>query len=612
MLIRNSIKQIIKTPVKTLLFFLLMILAAILSSLGSNLWRISSANIRAFEKVFTTIGTVEQKQTVLRKVEYWDSIDQANRFYYVAKYNDPIPVDVLNFEGANYIHEPEKRPFYGAYLPGYRLLPPNAFWSTSDVIIEFTVDEDCIPDHAVKINIKREIYSRYPINVPYFWFCDRYNPNPDKLYAGKTYIMAMGKSYTGTNSVEDRTVYTPADAIGSYQYTEDGELLPDDTRDILYEEVTEGFYETEHGKRWLNLAESYDRPYATVPVTATNSTKLLIPFYDGTTYISHGEDISEEEYANGDKVCLISGSFAKNNNLKVGDKITLPLYYANYRSSAGRAYGSGEVWAGFSMLNAKGEPYPVFFEAEYTIVGLYVTLGGGNISGYRMAANEIIIPTKSIDKSDKDNIVAYGPMMGYATSFQIPNGTIEEYMDNFRKLGIDELEIKFYDKGYTELRAGLENIKGMSLFLLAAGLVATVLILVFFCNMFIAKQKKRTAIERSLGMSKGSCIRSMFYGILVITLIGSILGSILGFFLTDKAAEALRGNSYYDTTYTNSSVSNSSGADNDEEVESAKPDMALSMATGGIIVLVAVVLSLVVVTNNLRCEPLVLLSEKNE
>ena len=611
MLIRNSVKQILRTPVKTVLFFLLITFAAILSTLGSNLWRMSSANIKAFEEVFTTIGTVEQKQTILTKNEIWDSMQQTKMTYYYSEYNAPIPVSVLNFKGADYLYQPEKRPFYGAYLPGYQLLPPNVNWGLGEIIIEFTVNEDCIPDHPVKINVIKQIFSRYPINTPTLWFCDRYNPTPDKLYAGKTYIMAMVDTYDWFVETEISITYIPLDRVGSYQYTEEGTLVPDDTRSIICEEVTEGFYETEHGKRWLNLAECIDRPYHTVPVTATNSTKLLIPFYNGTTYVDQGEDISKEEYENGDKVCLVSNSFARYNNLKVGDKLTLPLYYANYRSSAGRAFGSSEVWADFNPLNAKGEPYSVFFEGEYTIVGLYQSIGGGNSSGYIMAANEIVIPAKSIDASDRNNIVAYGPMMGYTTSFQIPNGTIEEYRKNFQKLGIDELEIKFYDKGYTELRAGLEHIKGMSLLLLAAGLMATVLILVFFCNMFITKQKKRTAIERSLGMSKWSCTRSMIYGILLIVLIGSIIGSLAGFFLTDKAASVLNGSNYYDTTYTNGSVSKASEEES-TELEYAKPDLVLSMTTGGIIVILAMLLSYAVVTNNLKSEPLELLSEKGE
>ena len=422
----------------------------------------------------------------------------------------------------------------------------------------------------------------------------------------------MADSYNQVSDTEFDIIYYPLNILASYQYSEEGKLLPDDMRNILYEEVTDGFYETEHGKRWLKVAESLGRPYSTVPVTATNNTKLLIPFYNGTTYIDQGEDISKEEYANGEKVCLVSRSFARNNHLNVGDKLNLPLYYANYRASAGRAYGKSEAWAGYNMLNAEGEPYPVFFEAEYTIVGLYLTIGGGTSSGYSMASNEIVIPTKSIEASDKNNIVDYGPMMGYTTSFQIPNGSIEEYVKEFNKLGIDELELKFYDKGYTELRAGLDNIKGMSMLLLAAGILATILILVFFCNMFIAKQKKRTAIERSLGMSKWNCTHSMINGILLIVLIGSILGSLAGFLLTDRAASVLNGDTYYDTTYTNGSVSDAKGNEKGTELDYAKPDLALSVATGGVIIVLAVALSFAVVTNNLKCEPLELLSEKGE
>ena len=152
----------------------------------------------------------------------------------------------------------------------------------------------------------------------------------------------------------------------------------------------------------------------------------------------------------------------------------------------------------------------------------------------------------------------------------------------------------------------------MSIFLLAAGLLATVLILVFFCNMLIAKQKKRTAIERSLGMSKWSSTRSMLYGILLIALIGSIIGSLAGFFLTDKAADVISGSNYYDSTYTNGSIKIDTVDESEDGLEYAKPDMALSMVTGGLIVGLAAILSFAVVTNNLKYEPLELLSEKGE
>jgi hypothetical protein len=598
-----------RTPVKTILFLLLVTFAAALSTVGINLWQMSNSNMNDFEKVFTTIGTIEQKKSVLNKMEQWDAMEQTSRYYYGSKYNPPIPLSVLDFDGANYIQKTEKRPFYGAYLPDYQLFPPDRNGGRGVIIVEFTVNEDCVPDHKIEINIEKQIYTKYRFNTTTVWFCDRYNPNPDQLYAGKTYVMAMLETPYRTNDTSYGYVYTPIEMIGSWQYSEEGEVLPDEMQGILYEEVTEGFYETEHGKRWLNLVECMELPYHTIPVTATNSTNLLMPFYSGTSYIITGEDISEEEYAHGDKVCLVSNSFARINNLVVGDKIMLPLYYANYRDSAGGAYRTSEVWAGFNMLNAKGEPYPVFYEAEYTIVGLVMTVGGGS-SGYTMAKNEVIIPTKSIQASDKDNIVAYGPMMGYTTSFQIPNGSMKEYKEAFQKLGLDELELRLYDKGYTELRAGLDNIRSMAFILLAAGVIATVLILVFFCNLFITKQKKRTAIERSLGMSKWKCTQSMISGILLIVLFGSLIGSLMGYLLTSTMANVVSGSSSYDLTYTIGSVRNSVGGET--VAEYAYPAFSFSAITCAIIILFAFMLALAVIANNLRYEPLELLSEKTE
>lgn len=244
MLIRNSIKQLMRTPVKTILFLLLITFAAILSTVGSNLWQMSASNMKAFEAVFTTIGTVEQKKTLMKKMELWDAITQTSNYYYREAFSDPIPLTVLDFEGADYIYEPEKRPFYGAYLPDYQLRPPNTNVGLDIIIIEFTVDEDCVPDHQVEINIGKQVFTRYQINSPKEWFIDRSNPNPEKLYKGKKYIMAMMETPYRTSDTTFRSVFTPVEMIESTQYSKEGELLSDDMRGVLYEEVTDGFYES--------------------------------------------------------------------------------------------------------------------------------------------------------------------------------------------------------------------------------------------------------------------------------------------------------------------------------------------------------------------------------
>ena len=106
-----------------------------------------------------------------------------------------------------------------------------------------------------------------------------------------------------------------------------------------------------------------------MPVLPTNGTHLLLPFYNGLANITEGEDITPEEYANGERVCLVSENFAKMNGIAVGDALSLPLYSANYQS-APRDWLS-EVnpdstmsglfgWFIGPSLDAKSEPYFVF------------------------------------------------------------------------------------------------------------------------------------------------------------------------------------------------------------------------------------------------------------
>ena len=101
-----------------------------------------------------------------------------------------------------------------------------------------------------------------------------------------------------------------------------------------------------------------------------------------------------------------------------------------------------------------------------------------------------------------ENIVEASPMRADNTSFQIPNGTIAKYMKGFQQLGYDDLKIRFYDNGYSDMQEGIENRKISSYTFLAGGVLMTVLVLLLFGYLFIGRQEQRTAIERCLGMTR--------------------------------------------------------------------------------------------------------------
>lgn len=637
----KSIKQMLRTPVCSALFLFLLILASSLLALGAGLYLLSVENNKRLENVFVTIGTVQQKPDTVHEREVWDAeLKSMQSRGTQPEYGSIVPVEKLYFEGANYIRPPVRRPYYGAYNPDWTVHKLD--WSVSFIaqmrealpVMELEPVEDCVPDHPVKMKIKKVLYGTKQDLDGWetLWFCDHYNPTPQPLYAGKTYIMslALKKGHAdfpklsieffpnsfGTTSREYRSPSRSDELyVVSTQYRANGERIPDQfPMDAPWDEVTEGFYDSPRGQRWLELAKAMYISEQTIPVIPTDSTELLMSFYNGNSNIIEGRDVTEEEYREGRRVCLINQEFATLNSLSAGDKLTLPLYYADYRDSAGRDFSPGDQLLGVAdhLLNAQGKHYEVFEKNEYTIVGIYSEINKVvRSTGYDMPANGVVIPAASVENSDENNILDYGPMTEYNTVFQIPNGTIAQFKAALEKQGIQNLEITFYDRGYTQIKEGLNHIKNIALALFIAGILIAVLILLFFCQIFIGKQKKRTAIERSLGMTKSKCTLSLLSGILIITLLGSAVGSAAGYRLTGNAMKQFSGEIQKETFRTDySNWANSADPELEVPIDASPAEPLVYILAGVFIVVLAAGIALVEIRSNLKSEPLKLLSQR--
>lgn len=625
-IIRSSLIRLVRTPVKTILFFLLLGFTVALVCAGGNLWKLCSDNLERFETIFTTIGTVEQRPERVEQEAEWFADLEDYRYFNCRVYGENVPVDVLDFEGAGYLSGPEQRAYYEALPQDYELKEDLEGWRQG-MIVEASPLEDGAPAGPVKMEFKRVLFSTYPINTLTFYLCDHYTEHPRMLYAGKTYLMALvdGSAHDWEENGAAATFeYWPMEGPYSTQTDAEGKRLPTDLTGDWIAEVTPGFYESKEGQAWLRFCEDYEQRgvYVSFPVTATQNLNLVMAFYNKEAYIAEGEAFSEEDYSLGNRVCLVPDRFAVRNNLKVGDSLHLALRYANYAESANRGGGEGR-------LTAEGEFYDVFEESDYEIKGVYAVGIGGSEGdwGYMLERNEVFIPTASIKNSNENNIAEYGPMMGYTTSFQIPNGSesIENYKALWEAQGIDNVEITFYDGGYTKLEGGLKNMRNMALLLLATGIVSAVCIVIFFCHIFIAKQKKRTAIERSLGMTKGQCLSSLLIGILVIALAGSAAGAFAGQAFAGRAAARMEQTETFSTLFSNGAVQldrereeqeklegKNDGSEEETEVAESvyliETDWRMSVVCGGGVFLFTLAAAVTGICGNLRREPMELLA----
>ena len=126
MTVYYSMKQILRSPLKSILFLLLAGVSAFLLALGGSLWEINRAMLEAFEAIFMTVGTVEQKIDHVETGRHWDAKDG---YYYTqwGAYGERIPSSVLDFEGAGYILEAKQRPNFGALVDQKAASSPKMF-----------------------------------------------------------------------------------------------------------------------------------------------------------------------------------------------------------------------------------------------------------------------------------------------------------------------------------------------------------------------------------------------------------------------------------------------------------------------------------------------------
>lgn len=626
---KNSLRQMLRTPVRTALFLALTVLAALLTTLGASVWLKSARTMAAYEDRFITIGTVRQVPRSFEQTLQWDAEQQSYQLVKKEQFTAYRTTEELNFPGAEYISGPEKRAYYGSYTPEYLKLwksqGPDRMKSAF-VIAEFSPLEDCVPGESVQIKITKVIGGdgRFADNV--VWFCDHKNPEPEKLYQDKTYVAAL-RSYLyihGTarqKAYEEAGMGEPRIELEYIPYPLDSEIFyPDGSRaedklrggqEIF--EVTEGFYESDAGRRLLAMTETMEWGYDIQPVTGTNETCLLMPFYNGDSFIVEGRDIDREEYEAGSKVCLAPKVFMENNGLSLGDKVTVRLLFTNGRKNAGRDFwlnGSFSISAAY--FDENGEALEPFETSEYTVVGIYDTVSENidAVNAYTSGSDELIVPMKSIEAGEGKNLMDVGPMTDKTASFRIPNGTIEEFLLGWSARGIDDLEFTFYDMGYSALKAGMDDMRNLSFLLLASGILLAVLLLVFFSHLFITKQAKRTAIERSLGMSPGACRWSMLSGFLLLLLLGSLVGSAVGIRASAGISAENAGKTYFDAAYTVGTAH----VTKEVAVEEVPPEneWLLAVCCGAAFTAAGAGIALVRMNRSLKKEPMELLAKRDE
>ena len=280
-------------------------------------------------------------------------------------------------------------------------------------------------------------------------------------------------------------------------------------------------------------------------VMTINDLDGIPAFHLGNMFMRGGRAITDDEYASGSRVCIISRDLAKAQRWKVGSKINFNFYIYDY-------FTNSTAWDNnLAPLYTYTDPDHFFDSGEYEVVGIYDVrpmTGSSTISEAAISVpwNTIYIPEKSLTNAPAEED---RPVTGALLTIWLENGKIEPFIERMNELGITgakqgdyEARFTFYDQGYSRIQPSLEALSGTAellLILSSSLLVIAALLLAFF---YAQSQKQSIGTMRLLGCSKARAFAAVMLSALIIAVTGALIGAAIGHALTASVGESIMAN----------------------------------------------------------------------
>ena len=273
----------------------------------------------------------------------------------------------------------------------------------------------------------------------------------------------------------------------------------------------------------------------TFNVDLTNDVMSVPVAHLGGISLKEGRFITEEEYENGKKVCMVSDKLAEYQGWKLGGKLDVQFFEPQVILNR-----DDQNSFNHPIYNEKVEGF--FDREEYEIVGIYAqnkVTGTSEIarSTLEMPWFTIYVPEKSVKNLPEKEDIVHGALF----SLRLKNGSVDHFLEDIKKAGLMQKNegqyhptFTFYDQGYSLIAPGLSSMHSTAQLLLILSSVLMVISCILLAFFFAQTQKQNVGIFRMLGGSKGKSIAAVLVCAVLIAAAGAALGGVSGHFLAQK------------------------------------------------------------------------------
>lgn len=508
MILKYSIKNMIRSWKKSILFLALIVMLVIILCIGVSLTVTIGDFLNECEKNYTTIATFEYMGAAYPNETIFDpALDTAyDTFDSAAITSNPCVKEWdSNDVALGYIGK----------MPGLNSLAP--FQDYAVLLVHLGPYQDS--EHLYNCEITEALYS-YRDEQGHKLYLDAMG---NVLEAGHYYLIHV-QFYFGNTAYKYGNLapfYSKASEEAGFDGSYDKMILDVTTAD--------GGYAIPSDNIFHEIADTYTVINNSVTVHATNNLDALLPFQQGTLYLISGRTFTKQDYTSGTQVCLISEALAKAKSIEIGDTVDLAIATQS-GCTISKSYWAGE---GFTYNN------------KYTVVGL--------VNTQRELKNDIFIP-----KSDAIDLSAnhFQYKLGQAVLY---NDKADQFVSEVSPLLQDRIRMTVYDQGYSSVTKPLKDVLRGAVLVTCICAIVCLAVAFLFGFLFVYRQRDVAKNMYRLGAGKRKIYGYFLFGAGCISFTAVIIGTAISIQTASWVMELVRklaaGYAANDLRYSNGNLS---------------------------------------------------------
>ena len=277
--------------------------------------------------------------------------------------------------------------------------------------------------------------------------------------------------------------------------------------------------------------------YESAAVILTNRAESMYSFNTGDEALLSGRFFTDEEYINGDDVCVISAAYAEQNGLRLGDMIQLDYYDSGFGE-----YNNGAT--ANSMLAAEDPgPYRQRYYMSpddaigvcknYTVIGIY-TGARFAFGAYQLNADTILVPKASVPNAQNYETRANSLL----NTFVLKNGSakeFEKYMEQQSLAG----QFLYFDQDFSAMQESLEALETNAMRLMIVGIGVFLLTSALFLFLNFRRMNLTIRGVRLLGRSSKAVFREIIMALIPLETLAVLFGTCAAIALFDAVTRNL-------------------------------------------------------------------------